>query len=121
MDKEMVHLVVGASDDWAYFNLGLGYLVNIAYPFLQWLTNGGLNGNDTSGGGEGQAYSTAYLLLYVVPHVFIYGLPLVSMILYSTVGKLLSTNGDIVKFAILSWARYLGFIWHIIMVIASTA
>ena len=53
MDKEMVHLVVGASDDWAYFNLGLGYLVNIAYPFLQWLTNGGLNGSDTSGGDEG--------------------------------------------------------------------
>ena len=112
--------LVGSDNDWAFFNLGLGYLVNILYPWLQLYTNPGLNGNDTSCY-DSCSVNMLFVVAYFVPHLFIYGIPLVSMILYSTVGKLFGTSGAFVKFAILYWARYLGLLWHIIMVIVSTA
>ena len=91
------------------------YLVNIIYPWLQLLTNPDLNG--TGDCYDSCGTSMGFIMVLFVPHLIIYGLPLITMILYSAVGQQIGTNGTFVKFTILYWARYLGLFWHIVSVL----
>ena len=67
-----------------YVNTGMIYLVNIIYPWLQLSTNPDLNG--TGDCYDSCGTSMGFIMVLFVPHLIIYGLPLITMILYSAVG-----------------------------------
>ena len=60
------------------------------------------------------------IILYWVPYLFIYGVPLVSMLLFLIIGQQIGLKGALVKFFLLYWSRYLGLAAHFFAVLWST-
>ena len=91
----------------------LNYLFNLFYPWFQMYTNPQLNGSDTS---CDDSCSVSVFLIFVLwlPYQFIYGVPFVSMVVFWAIGQQIGLKGNLVKFFILYWSRYVGLLAHLL-------
>ena len=55
-----------------------------------------------------------FMLLFWLPSLLIWGVPLLGMVLYSLIGRHIGFKGWILKFLIVYATRYLGLLWHVI-------
>ena len=106
--------IVGQSDSGAagYHQLAGIFFLNIWLPYVQIFTNRAEEREDCYDS-CGLALALAVYVFWF-PSVILWGIPLVSMGLYSFIGERIGLKGSLLKFMILYTSRFGGLLWLIV-------